>query len=367
MKKIILAALVCLVPAWVFSQQGKLAEIELPDDKPAAEAGAVKPAPRAQAAEIIPVIEPSRKAAPAPAAKPAVQPAAKPAAAPAAPAAKPAVQPAAKLPAPKTAPAAAKISAPGTMPAGFRPGPLVVLPKEELAWGGFRVIKRHKVVKGDTLWDLSAAYYKDPFMWGRIYNANFSSVANPDLIYPKDELIIPDITEVLIPYRQPVAAESGDNGDEYAYARPAPAPARRRAIPPGEALPAYDAYGLSEEMPKDQTEWKNAASVVSDSWQGDGVITALTKPADDFFGDGLSLEGETLEISMSGSVRVRPGDYLSIYLRGTDAYDSEGNRLGLEVQQAGLAEVLSVDGAGVKARIIEATTAILKGYIVKKR
>ena len=148
-KKIILAALVCLVPAWVFSQQGKLAEIELPDDKPAAEAGAVKPAPRAQAAEIIPVIEPSRKAAPAPAAKPAVQPAAKPAAAPAAPAAKPAVQPAAKLPAPKTAPAAAKISAPGTMPAGFRPGPLVVLPKEELAWGGFRVIKRHKVVKGD--------------------------------------------------------------------------------------------------------------------------------------------------------------------------------------------------------------------------
>lgn len=42
----------------------------------------------------------------------------------------------------------------------------------------------HVVVKGDTLWDISETYVKDPFRYPEL--AKLSSIINPDLIYPND-------------------------------------------------------------------------------------------------------------------------------------------------------------------------------------
>ena len=43
---------------------------------------------------------------------------------------------------------------------------------------------------GDTLWDLSFQFLGDPFQWQRIWQVN-SYIANPDLIYPGNQLVIP--------------------------------------------------------------------------------------------------------------------------------------------------------------------------------
>lgn len=51
----------------------------------------------------------------------------------------------------------------------------------------------HRVVTGDTLWDLAGSYLRDPFQWTRIYEANRSRITNPDLIYPDQELVIPSV------------------------------------------------------------------------------------------------------------------------------------------------------------------------------
>lgn len=368
MKKTMIAALFCLAPVWAFAQQEEIPDIKSLEKKYAAAEGksAAAPVKAVQAAEIVPVIEPSAK-------KPALKGADKPAATPAA---KPSAEQK-KVRAPKPSAGTARSG----LPPGFSPGSLIVLPKEERSTGGFKVLKRHKVEKGDTLWDLSRKYYKDPFMWGRIYNANFSSVANPDRIYPKDEIVIPDVTEILIPYRRALprtvqaAAEmeaaaspaedgSEDDGDDYVFT-PGPV-AKKKAAPGGQ--PGYSASNmLSEEMPEDQKEWADGVRIVPDSWREDGVITAKLKNDDPFLEEGLSLAGETLEISMNEPGAFRPGDYLAVYLRGADTYDKAGNRLGREVQPAGLAEVLSVDGSVAKARVIDATTGISKGYVVKKQ
>lgn len=49
---------------------------------------------------------------------------------------------------------------------------------------------RHVVVHGDTLWDLSKLYIKDPFRWPELWGLNKDQVKNPHWIYPGQVLVL---------------------------------------------------------------------------------------------------------------------------------------------------------------------------------
>ena len=48
------------------------------------------------------------------------------------------------------------------------------------------------VVKGDSLSKIAQRYYGSAAKWPRIYEANREAIKNPDLIYPGQQLRIPD-------------------------------------------------------------------------------------------------------------------------------------------------------------------------------
>jgi len=48
------------------------------------------------------------------------------------------------------------------------------------------------VRSGDTLWDLAATYYRDPFQWYRIYRHKPNKIKNPDLIFVDQKIFIPE-------------------------------------------------------------------------------------------------------------------------------------------------------------------------------
>lgn len=48
---------------------------------------------------------------------------------------------------------------------------------------------------GDSLSKLAKKYYGDPKLWTVIYEANKDQISDPAIIYPKQELIIPDLDE----------------------------------------------------------------------------------------------------------------------------------------------------------------------------
>lgn len=54
----------------------------------------------------------------------------------------------------------------------------------------------HRIVKGDTLWDLAAAYLKDPYLWPHIWERN-QYITDSHWIYPGDPLVIPPVPVVV--------------------------------------------------------------------------------------------------------------------------------------------------------------------------
>ncbi|MBO3116315.1 LysM peptidoglycan-binding domain-containing protein [Winogradskyella sp. DF17] len=55
------------------------------------------------------------------------------------------------------------------------------------------VYARHTVKSGETLGKIAKHYYGDPMKYQKIFEANTDKLKNPDLIYPDQELVIPNL------------------------------------------------------------------------------------------------------------------------------------------------------------------------------
>jgi LysM domain len=79
----------------------------------------------------------------------------------------------------------------------------------------------HTVKPGDTLWEVSKQYLKDPFLWPQIWEIN-SQVKNPHWIYPGDQVLI---KKMVVMNQAPAekSPEPASQSQTQAPTQPAPA------------------------------------------------------------------------------------------------------------------------------------------------
>src|SRR4030095_13933258 len=93
----------------------------------------------------------------------------------------------------------------------------------------------HTVKQGDTLWEVSKQYLKDPFLWPQIWEIN-SQVKNPHWIYPGDQILI---KKMVVMNKTPAdkTPEPAKQPEAQALTRPAP-PRPPQAVQPAPAAAA---------------------------------------------------------------------------------------------------------------------------------
>ena len=200
--------------------------------------------------------------------------------------------------------------------------------------------KDYTVVKGDTLWDISEAELKDPFLWPKIWKEN-PYIVNPDKIYPHQKIKIP--LYIL-----------------------------QKEIPVAEIPKQVKPEVLKKEEPKKEIARK--IEPVKKEYLVDRDILI----ASGYISDSIHSVGSIVN-SPSGRTLLGKDDYAYIY---TDTPSTTGDKfyiirsagkvshpkysypLGYLIEVLGIAEVVGQDDGETKAIITTSYTDILKGSLL---
>jgi hypothetical protein len=98
-------------------------------------------------------------------------------------------------------------------PTGLRTGPATIAPhwtkNPSYPTSIPEGVAFHVVERGDTLWDIAAAYLKSPYLWPQIWDQN-KYIRDPHWIYPGDPIVLPRLAVVADQAGQVPAAGAGE-------------------------------------------------------------------------------------------------------------------------------------------------------------
>lgn len=242
--------------------------------------------------------------------------------------------------------------------------------------------RTHIIKKGDTLWDISGEYLKNPFLWPNIWEKN-KYIKNPDLIYPDHRLIIPyiifpapvtgelesplgaaegtvlGVAEGTIPASPSVQAPDFPPAPESDVSVEAPLspPSPPAAIP----MDADESYPGSEEPLLIGAELIFESGYIADNIESSGVIS------DSSDGRILFASGDNVNLILNGRGEgISVGDEFTIFRKPAYVTHPKTKRkVGMLFIPVGVLEINRVQGGEGAGRIIKSYYHISPGDYIQ--
>ncbi len=214
----------------------------------------------------------------------------------------------------------------------------------------------YTIKKGDTLWDISAKFLKDPFLWPKLWQRN-PYITNPHWIYPGNPIRLSPIEEVKKEEPKRVVEEK----PEVKEVKPVVAEVKKVELPPVvEKKPEVVEKKIPVEQKRVIPEIRSAGFIAGFDYKGIGTVL------DNKEGKNLMAEGDVLYLAFKTADPIAIGNKYTIFKATDDVVDPETQKkIGRKYNIAGNVEIIDRFGNFYTARVLEAFEAIHKGDMIQ--
>ncbi|MBI4346806.1 MAG: LysM peptidoglycan-binding domain-containing protein [Elusimicrobia bacterium] len=214
--------------------------------------------------------------------------------------------------------------------------------------------RKHTVVPKDCMWDLAQHYYKDPFQWRKIADANPPpDVKDPHWIYPDQVLIIPDIDEDVPEPEEPAPEEAATTPAAPIQPVTFQSDQGEQTVTVPESLSTKFPEGLVSAPPS------NYRMMALPGWTADGSVAAFNGT------EIMAAEGDLIDLAIE---RGKPssGDRYEVYRKAAPT-EADTNKAATYVVKIGVVQLRKpVAGNRFRAVILKSNDSVQIGDLIVK-
>jgi hypothetical protein len=213
----------------------------------------------------------------------------------------------------------------------------------------------YTIKKGDTLWDISSKFLKDPFLWPKLWQRN-PYITNPHWIYPGNPVRLSSLETVKREEPQKVVEEKPKEVvKEPAVKKVEPPPVEKKPEVIAEVKPIK-----VEEKPVYFPEVREAGFISDMEYRGIGIVLESRD------GKNVMSEGDILYLAFKTSESVLIGNKYTVFFAGREVkHPVTGKVIGRKYIITGNIQIIDQRGNFFAAKVIETFHAVSIGDYVQ--